>query len=92
MARVLIKKGADKELPDGADCSALFLACSARNLDLIRLLIDKGCNMEASSGFENGATPLIFSCKYEVEAVVRLLLSKGANVDAQDEFGFSSLH
>ena len=57
---------------------------------LVRLLVEKGADIEARS--PNNGTPLICAAQGNYEAIVDVLLVSGANVDAGDVFGWKPLH
>jgi ankyrin repeat protein len=56
---------------------------------MMRLLIDKGANIEAKD--EDGRTPLWWAARKGHEAMVRLLIDKGANIQGKNTHGQTPL-
>ncbi|GFP57004.1 ankyrin repeat domain-containing protein 17 [Trichoderma asperellum] len=74
----------------------LHLAASDGNERVVKLLLDKGANIDAKDNEARsfpmedrkyGGTPLCEAVVMEHEAVVRLLLEEGANVEAENNDG-----
>lgn len=67
--------------------SALMIACSKQNLEIVKLLLEKGAN--ASEKNANGQTALMIAARdCHNLAILRLLISAGhANVNDQDNGG-----
>ncbi|KAF7557074.1 hypothetical protein G7Z17_g893 [Cylindrodendrum hubeiense] len=78
----------DIEANDGAGWSPLFRAISNENEDFVRLLIDKGADVNAST---NGGLTLIHAIENRNEAIIQLLLERGANPNVKDLIGRSPL-
>ena len=73
----LINHGADINVVDSIDGTALIAACSASDEAIVRLLLQKGVDIDAAGG-RDGATALIMACKRGHESIVRLLLESEA--------------
>src|SRR6476660_1517722 len=79
MMRQLLAAGADANGKNNFDATALMW-CS-NNLEKVRLLIDKGANVNAQS--KQGQRPLSIAAAHDGAAdVIRLLLQKGADAKA----------
>lgn len=70
--------------------TALLRAATNGQEIMVRLLIEKGADIEARS--PNNGTPLICAAECNLEAIVEFLLKSGANVDAEDDFGWKPFH
>ncbi len=73
-ARQLLLRGASVNQPGW---SALHYAAAGTEVPLVRLLVDKGADLNAAS--PNGSTPLMMAAQYGSEDGVRLLLAAGAD-------------
>jgi uncharacterized protein len=92
-AKQLIEDGADIEAKDEHGMTALIIACSKGNLDIARLLIEKGAKVNSTGA--DGTTPLMATAGsgivYSVE-IAKLLLEKGAEVAAQNKDGKTAMN
>jgi hypothetical protein len=70
--------------------TALHLAAVQGNEAVVRLLVEKGADVEAMDN--DGKTMLHLAAVQGNEAVVRLLVDKGAEVTAMDNGGRTALH
>jgi ankyrin repeat protein len=70
---------------------ALAFAAHYRNLDQVRVLLERGANPNAHGS--GGVTPLMAAAaaQWQDPAVIDALLAKGASVNARDESGRSAL-
>ncbi|MBS1832979.1 MAG: ankyrin repeat domain-containing protein [Acidobacteria bacterium] len=57
----------------------LFLAVDRGDLDAVRLLIDRGANLNVKDTFYN-ATPLGWALRKKYDGIVRLLIERGADL------------
>ena len=80
IAAMLLERGADVHAV-GTFGPAIFLACGFGNLEMVRLLLDHGADMEQAG--EDDVTPLMRAAVSMHPAVVRFLLERGANVRAK---------
>jgi ankyrin repeat protein len=89
-------------LDDGADpnthlwngCSLLILACSKGRLEIVKLLLDKGADINYQmKDYDDRDPGTALSCavNFNREELVQLLLSKGADVTIKDREGFTVL-
>jgi ankyrin repeat protein len=67
----------------------LMLASIGGHVEAIRVLIEKGANLEAAD--ESGMTPLILASFTGHVQAIRMLIEKGANLEAVDENGMTPL-
>lgn len=63
----------------------LSLAAIHGHNDIVKLLIEKGANIEAR--YEGGQTPLLFAAEHGQNHTIELLLQKGARIDVHDNRG-----
>jgi len=86
IARELIAKGANIHLKDEHDCTALLKAARAANAPLVKLLLEKGADPNATeSQWSSDGTlgPAICHAAYRNSAeVIKLLLDAGADANA----------
>jgi len=80
---------ADKDATDVAGLTPLILACAKGSLEVAKLLIDLGCNIESETNF--GGTALKWAACNGHESCVRILLAAKAQVDVKDNSGGSPL-
>src|SRR5262249_7233428 len=71
-------------------CSCLHLASSSPNDQLVKLLLDKGFQVDEQAA--DGATPLHHAMRAGSSEVVRLLLIRGASLNIKMCSGRSPLH
>lgn len=84
LVRELLKRGAK------ADAGAMVTAAAAGNLETVRLLADRGADLEAQNWQK--ATPLIAASFGGHTPVVRYLLERKADPNRQGGDGFTPLH
>jgi ankyrin repeat protein len=89
LARVqqLIESGVDINATDRRNLTALMWASSNGNIEIARLLIEKGADVNAHSGW----TALIWAAAKGQTDVVKLLLEKGADINAVNSAGCTAL-
>jgi hypothetical protein len=73
---------------DGLTC--LHIAVISRRIDICKLLIEKGANVEANDS--DGYTPLFYAIMYFNVEMVQFLCDLGANVEARHDVGQTPLH
>jgi ankyrin repeat protein/tetratricopeptide (TPR) repeat protein len=86
VCEALLARGANANLPDSASEAPLDAAASRGDEAIVRLLLDKGAEVNRKS--KSGTTPLHRTSSTNI---ARLLLERGAEVNAQDEQGRSPL-
>ena len=93
-AEALLKAGLVKDVdtvpPDGC-CTALVAAAQGSNLEMVRLLLDRGANVNAQDKRDKRTALYEFAVSGEI-AGVQLLLSKGARVNIVDSHGLPLVH
>ena len=82
-----LKNGADVDFIDydgqgGSETFALKLAAASDNVAVVKLLLDKGANVDLTG--EDGQTALMTACEYGNTKIAKLLLTKGAQAYLQD--------
>lgn len=83
------------------EASPLHFAARGVKLDVVKLLIHTGADVDAPDGGMYGGTPLHWAIEYagyhylkraSVEEVVKALVEAGSSVDATDRHGLTALH
>ena len=69
----------------------LISACYGGFVDIVRLLIDKGADVDKANDEQLGETPLNIACQVGHLEVARLLLESGADVNKADKYGRTPL-
>jgi ankyrin repeat protein len=70
--------------------TCLHAAAANGHLDVCRLLIDKGAQLEAIAC--DGVNPLQYAAFHGRIEIVRLLCDRGADIEAQTKSGWRTLH
>ncbi|CAH0028115.1 unnamed protein product [Clonostachys rhizophaga] len=91
LVQQLVEKGADINLKDENQLTALMLASHHGYVEIILYLIDQGADINTCSS-ETKVTALLIAVKAGWRNVVRLLVEKGADVSAADHSGWTVLH
>ncbi|XP_028518576.1 uncharacterized protein LOC110251065 isoform X2 [Exaiptasia diaphana] len=89
VARLLIKKDSDVNVPNKHGQTHLFLASINTKEEVARLLIEKGADVNVSDSKRQ--TPLFFAAKNTNEEVARLLIEEDADVNISDKNGKTPL-
>ena len=66
-----------------------MMSVSGDHEEFIKLLIDKGANINAKD--KNGKTALMKAAEYDKSSVIEILLKAGANIDEKDNNGWTAL-
>ncbi|OTA62830.1 ankyrin, partial [Hypoxylon sp. EC38] len=77
LVKLLLSRNADFDLPDNDGWTALTYAAQAGNERVVRRLLDKGSNPNATNGAIN--TPLDMAVLSNSEQIVEWLLKRGAD-------------
>lgn len=91
IAKKLILLGADVNRYKGDAYSPLYNACDKNNFEIVKLLVEKGANVNGQSGGDSKKIPLseaVFNDNYEM---VSFLIQKGAYVSLKDGYGRTPL-
>ena len=80
--QLLLEAGACINLTSEDKCTALQAASGTRNIDLIKILIGAGADVNAPAGPERGRTALQQAVEHGDIKISRLLLAHGADVNA----------
>ena len=75
---------------DSEGKTALYWAAVQRNLAMVRLLLNRGADVNAKHQFDQ--TALQAAACFGREGVVQLLFEMGADVNAKDKTGMTALH
>lgn len=75
----------------GGGASPLHHSLECQNNDVTALLLDRGADVNDSSGHD-GQTPLHYACQYSTTDTVALLLDRGANINICDLYFRTALH
>ncbi len=87
---LLVDSGAELKHCDNEGVSVFDVAITYNNIDLIKKLLDDGCDINAPTR-RSGFTPLMCAVCYNRVEIIELFLQKGADVTATDSQGFSAL-
>lgn len=69
---------------------AIHMATKQRDIEILKIVIDAGCNLDLQNG--KGQTALHLAAANEMEEFVRLLCQAGADPDVQDNEHQSAIH
>lgn len=82
---LMLEFGAEVDLRDGRNSTAVMHAAASGNIDILRILIDRGADVNARDNA--GATPLMLAAQADHAEAVASLLEGGARVDPQAHDG-----
>jgi hypothetical protein len=89
-AQALLRLGANPNARDTDGYDALAIATINNDLDMLKIAIAGGGNVQATIGFDNG-TPLITAAQLGFVDIVRTLLEAKADVDHVNARGWTAL-
>ncbi|MBW5397594.1 ankyrin repeat domain-containing protein, partial [Brachyspira pilosicoli] len=92
MFKILVENGFDLESKindDSSDYTPLMIAVYKEDYDMVKYLLDKGANPNASNN-EN-KTALMIAIANNNFDISKLLIQQGANINTQDEYGYTAL-
>ena len=88
---LLIKKGdINLDFQSGAGITALMIAVENNNIGVVKLLIDKGVDLNVLNSFDRSALMIAIGCG-NIEIAILLIKEDSINLDFQDETGFRVL-
>jgi ankyrin repeat protein len=80
----LVAAGADAKSANANGTTALMVAAASGEVDAVRVLVDKGADVNAKDGVRE-QTPLMYAAANNRAAVIEYLASKGANLKATNK-------
>ena len=92
MFKILVENGFDLESKindDNSDYTPLMIAVYKEDYDMVKYLLDKGANPNASNN-ENKTALMIANDDGNFD-ISKLLIEQGANINTQDEYGLTAL-
>ncbi len=84
----LLDRGANPNLDDDEQDTALHLAAQRGDIDIVKMLLAKGADVNAKNKL--GGTPLMWAGVYGHEEVAHALLEKGADPKLKDADGLTA--
>ena len=88
--RKLLEAGADANATIGRGDTTLMLTTSDKRIDIARLLIEYGADINATNKIF-GTTALMKAARNGQKETVRMLLDAGADITPTDCFGYNAL-
>jgi ankyrin repeat protein len=89
---VLLKAGADPNIPNNENDFPIHVACGYGALKIVNLLLDYNASVETKDG--KGNTPLLLAAREDDDvhiAIVDALLRAGADINAENDEGDNAL-
>ena len=89
----ILEAGADVNtivVDAGRDLSVLHYTCLYGHTEAVRLLLDRGAEINARDG--SNASPLHVACEYGHAELAESLLERGTDVNTRDNFDVTPLH
>ena len=80
---MLLSRGANKEHRNVSDYTPLSLAASGGYVNIIKLLLSHGAEINSRTGSKLGISPLMLAAMNGHTAAVKLLLDMGSDINAQ---------
>jgi serine/threonine-protein phosphatase 6 regulatory ankyrin repeat subunit B len=90
MVRLLLKAGANINLTDERDYTALMQAAEEGHHNIVQVLIEAGCDLNKQEKKRN-YTALMWSVVEGHPSVVQFLVQAGSDLNIQDKYGFTAL-
>ena len=88
--RSLLQQKADVNAAQGDGATALHWAASNEDLEMVKLLLAAGANVNAATR-DGGITPLFMACTSGNAAIVEALLNAGASANSVKSNGTTAL-
>ncbi|HAQ60547.1 TPA: hypothetical protein DCR49_00850 [Candidatus Delongbacteria bacterium] len=88
--KLLLAKGADVNLKNKMNMTALTIAVMANNVNAVRLLLENNADVNVISTL-NDQTPLMFAQQNKNQAIIKMLKEKGSDINAKDSNGNTAL-
>ena len=87
--RAALADGADKDVQDREEASAILLAARARHLDVVRALIAEGVDIDAQD--QTCSNPFLYGCINDDPELVTLMAEAGADLKRLTRMGGNGL-
>lgn len=82
ISELLIDQGSDLKVKNMLGQSLLHLAVSGNNEDLVKKLLNSGCDVDARDGMH--FVPLFYACRNSNKRILDLLIKSGADLKAHN--------
>ena len=90
MIRLMLENGVDLFAVDSDGISALDMAIKFKRMDVVRLCIDKGFDLNTTKR-KSGITPVMLAACFSDIDLMEILLENGGDINAVDRTGMSPL-
>lgn len=87
---LLDKAACPVDLPNSMNQTPLILACTRGFINTIKLLLDRGANIEYKDDL--GVSPVLASIVYGQVKALMLLVGRGASIEVEDKNGAGGIH
>ena len=91
LIRNLLKDNVDINALNAKGLSPLHLAVIEGNIEVTKLLISEGANIEVTDS-KWGSSPLLYACQNGRTKIVKLLVEMGADIEAKSDDDTSAIH
>ena len=91
LIRNLLKDNVDINALNAKGLSPLHLAVIEGNIEVTKLLISEGANIEVTDS-KWGSSPLLYACQNGRTKIVKLLVEMGADIKAESDDDTSAIH
>lgn len=88
--KLLLEKGADVNLKNKMNMTALTIAVMSNKVDAVKLLLENKADVNVVSTL-NDQTPLMFALQNKNQAIIKMLKDKVADINAKDSYGNTTL-
>jgi len=90
MIKLMLENGVDLFAVDSDGISALDMAIKFKRMDVVRLCIDKGFDLNTTKR-KSGITPVMLAACFSDIDLMEILLENGGDINAVDRTGMSPL-